>query len=105
MPFAAMWMQLEILILSEVSQKEKDIPYDITYIWNLIYGTNETFYRKENHGHGELTCVYQIGGGGSGMDREFRVSGVSRTLFLSDSSGSLACPLQILTLSLHNHVS
>ena len=24
MPFAAPWMQLEILILSEVSQKEKD---------------------------------------------------------------------------------
>ena len=24
MPFAASWMQLEIIILSEVSQKEKD---------------------------------------------------------------------------------
>jgi len=24
MPFAAMWMQLEIIILSEVSRKEKD---------------------------------------------------------------------------------
>ena len=24
MPFAAMWMQLKIIILSEVSQKEKD---------------------------------------------------------------------------------
>ena len=24
MPFAAIWMQLEIIILSEVSQKEKD---------------------------------------------------------------------------------
>ena len=28
-------------------------PYDITYIWNLIYGTDETFHRKENHGLGE----------------------------------------------------
>ena len=31
-PFAAIWMQLEILIVSEVSQKEKDkLSYDITY--------------------------------------------------------------------------
>jgi len=28
-------MELKTLILSEVSQKEKD-KYDITYIWNLI---------------------------------------------------------------------
>ena len=27
MPFAATWMDLQIVILSEVSQKEKDIPY------------------------------------------------------------------------------
>ena len=31
MPFAATWMQLEIIILSEVSQKEKD-KY---HMWNL----------------------------------------------------------------------
>ena len=29
---AATWMELETLIPSEVSQKEKEIPYDITYI-------------------------------------------------------------------------
>ena len=34
MPFAATWMDLEIIILSEVSQTEKK-KYDITYIWNL----------------------------------------------------------------------
>ena len=47
MPFAAKWVQLEILILSEVSQKEKYIPYDITYMWNLKYGTNEPTYKTE----------------------------------------------------------
>ena len=36
--------------------------YDITYIWNLIYGTNEIFHRKENHGHGEQTCDCWRGG-------------------------------------------
>ena len=35
------------------SEREGQIPYDFTYIWNLIYGTNEPFHRKENHGHGE----------------------------------------------------
>ena len=39
MPFAATQMQLEITILSEVSQKNK-IPYDITYMWNLRYYMN-----------------------------------------------------------------
>ena len=37
MPFAATWIQLESLILSKVkSEKERQIPYDTTYIWNLI---------------------------------------------------------------------
>ena len=40
MPFSETWMQLEIILLSEVSQKERQIPYDITYMWNPKYGTN-----------------------------------------------------------------
>ena len=35
MPFAATWTDLEIIILSKVSQTEKDNYYDITYMWNL----------------------------------------------------------------------
>ena len=46
------------------SEREWQIPYDITCIWNLTYSTNEPFHRKENHG----------GGGGSGMDWEFGVN-------------------------------
>ena len=53
MPFEATWMQLETLILSEMSERERQIPHDITYIWNLIYGTKEPFLRKENHGLAE----------------------------------------------------
>ena len=33
-------IKLEIIILSEVSQKEKD-KYHVTYMWNLKYGTSE----------------------------------------------------------------
>ena len=36
MPFAATWMELETLILSEVSQKEKVKYHMISHIWNLI---------------------------------------------------------------------
>ena len=35
MPFAATWMQLEILILSEVSQKEKDKFLMISLIFGI----------------------------------------------------------------------
>ena len=53
MSFAATWMEVETLILSEVSQKEKDKYHMISHIWDLIYSTNESFHRKENHGLGE----------------------------------------------------
>ena len=47
MPLAATWMLLMIIILSEVIQREKDIPYDITYMWKLKYGKNEPIYKTE----------------------------------------------------------
>ena len=45
MPFAATWMELEILILGEVSQKAKDKYCMTAHTWNLICGTNEPIYR------------------------------------------------------------
>ena len=35
MPFAATWIQLEIIILSEVSQKEKDKYSMLTHIYGI----------------------------------------------------------------------
>ena len=46
-PFVATWVDLEITILSEVSQKERQIPYDITYMWNLKYDTSEPIHETE----------------------------------------------------------
>ena len=37
MPFAATWMDLEMIILSEVSQRQ--MSSDIIYMWNLKYCT------------------------------------------------------------------
>ena len=33
-PFAT-WVDLESIMLSEISQTESQIPYDVTYMWNL----------------------------------------------------------------------
>ena len=45
MLFAATWMQLEIIILSEIkSEKDKCM---ILYMWNLKYGINELIYETE----------------------------------------------------------
>ena len=33
------------------------MPYDITYMWNLKYGTNEpSMEQKQTHQHGDQTC-------------------------------------------------
>ena len=45
MPFAARWMDLEMIILSEVSQRQ--ISYDITYMWNLIKMIQMNLYTKQ----------------------------------------------------------
>ena len=29
------------------SERKQQIPYDITYMWNLNYGTNEPIYKAE----------------------------------------------------------
>ena len=44
MPFAATWMDLEIIIVNE--DRERQIPY-ITYMWNLKNDTNKLIYRTE----------------------------------------------------------
>ena len=46
MSFAATWMDLEIVILSEVSQKEKD-KYMVSLTCGIKYGTNEPVYKTE----------------------------------------------------------
>ena len=48
MPFAATWMALEIIILSEVSQKKKDKYHMISLICEIFKNdTNELIYKTE----------------------------------------------------------
>ena len=44
MPLAATWMQLEIITLSEVSQRQKS--YEITYMWTLIKMIQKNLFIK-----------------------------------------------------------
>ena len=46
MPFSATWRDLKMIILSK-SERERQIPYDITYMWNLKYDTNGLIYKTE----------------------------------------------------------
>ena len=73
------------------SERERQIPDDITYIWNLIYSTNEPFHRKETHGLGEQTFDCQGGGGGSGMDWELGVNGCKLLLLEWINNEILLC--------------
>ena len=48
-PLAAAQMNLEIIILKEVSQtRERQISYAITYKWNIKYDPNEPIYETES---------------------------------------------------------
>ena len=50
MPSAATWIQLETLILGEVKlERERKIPYDITYMWNLKYDKTEPIFRTQTY--------------------------------------------------------
>ena len=61
MPFAATWMDLEIIIVSEVSQRQ--ILYYINYTWNLkkMIQMNLFTKQKQTHRHRKQSYAYQRG--------------------------------------------
>ena len=65
MPFAATWMDPEIIILSKISHTEKDKCHTvITCMWTLKYDTSELIYkRKQPHRHRKQIYGYQKGKG------------------------------------------
>ena len=78
MPFVAMWMDLEINILSEVSQRGKDRYHMISLIRerNLKYDTNEHIYKPETDSQTQKTDLWLPRGkwGWRSMGSEFGTS-------------------------------
>ena len=69
MPFAATWVDLEIIILSEVNQTEQQ-KYNITYIWNLKKWIHVNLFTKQKLTYRlrKQTSGYQKGKVGGGIN-------------------------------------
>ena len=74
MPFAATWMDLEIIILSEVSQTKTNI------IWYHLYVDSKKMIQmnlftkqKQTYRHRKQIYGYQMGRG-RGINKEFRIN-------------------------------
>ena len=67
MPLAATWIDLEIIVLSEVSQIEKEKSHDIAYIWTLKSDTSELIDKTEVDSQTQKTNLWlQAGKVGKG---------------------------------------
>ena len=70
------------------SEGERQIPYDITYMWNLKYGTNDPIYKTETDSDIENRLVV-VKGEGMGQIEEFGVGRGKRLHFEWISNGVL----------------
>ena len=51
LPLAALWMNLENIMLREINQIKRQRVYDITYKWNLKNNTNGSIHKTEIQRH------------------------------------------------------
>lgn len=67
MPLAAAWMGLEMI--TKWSKSERQISYDIAYMWNLNYNTTEHIYKiKQTDSFKHKLTVTKGEKGGGGMN-------------------------------------
>ena len=67
MPFAVTWMNPEMIMLNELVRKQ--ILYDITYMWNLKYNTNQYIYKPKTDSQTKRIDLYLPKGWGGGEQR------------------------------------
>ena len=55
-----------------MSERERQIPYEITYMWNLKYDANEPIYKRETESQIQRTDLWLFpqGKGGWGQNGE-----------------------------------
>ena len=76
MPFAATWMSLEIFILSEVSQTEKDKYYVISLIYGIFKIIQMNLYTKPKytHRHRKQTWLPKGKGRRRGINQKYEIN-------------------------------
>ena len=66
MLFVGTWMDLEIIVLSKVGQREGEILYDIPYMWNVKKKKGYKWtYKTERDSQNEPTVAVENGKRGS----------------------------------------
>ena len=78
MPFAATSMNLDrdYYIKQSKSERERQISYDIIYMWNIKYDTNEHIYESETDSQTESADLWLSRG--MGWEEKYWESGFSR---------------------------
>ena len=61
--FTATWMKLDGIMLSAISQSERQILYDITYMWNLDNKASEYNKKIQTHRYKNKLVGREKGGG------------------------------------------
>ena len=76
--FAITWVDLELVILSEVSQAEKDKHHEISFTHGISFlkkVTNKFIYKTETHRHRKKKWLPK-GNGGEGIIRSLRLTDI-----------------------------
>ena len=84
------------------SERERQIPYDITYMWNLKYDTNELIYETKRDSHienkvmvtkGERDQRDKVGVPGISRYKLLYIKQINNKLLLYSTGNYIQCPL------------
>ena len=74
MPSAATWINPEILIQSEETKKQRQIPYGIIFMGNLKSEINELIYKTEIYSQLQQISLWLPKGEAGGIKQDLKIS-------------------------------